>query len=106
MNISFDFNLPTIIKFGEGRIKSTSKIINENIPGNRVFVVTDSGIEEAGLVMPIITKLKDSGYQVEVFDEISPNPKDIECEKGRAAIREFDADMILAVGGGSVIDKA
>ena len=106
MNISFDFNLPTIIKFGEGRIKSTSKIINENIPGNRVFVVTDRGIEEAGLVMPIITKLKDSGYQVEVFDEISPNPKDIECEKGRAAIREFDADMILAVGGGSVIDTA
>lgn len=106
MNTSFDFNLPTIIKFGEGIVKSIDKIIKENIPGDRVFVVTDGGIEGAGLVTPIITKLKDSGYQIEVFNEISPNPKDVECEKGRTAIREFNADMILAIGGGSVIDTA
>lgn len=106
LNLSFGFSLPTQIVFGDGAIQQTAERIEEMGLGRRIFLVTDPGIIRAGIVEPIIVALREAGYIVEIFDRVSPNPKDTDCELGARHIREFGADLILAVGGGSVIDSA
>ncbi|HHV78561.1 MAG TPA: iron-containing alcohol dehydrogenase [Firmicutes bacterium] len=102
----FTFSLPTRIEFGAGAIKRTASLMSETVKGTRTFVVTDPGLEKAGLVEPVVKQLSEAGYKVRVFDEVQPNPKDIDCERGGVVAREFGADHILALGGGSVIDSA
>lgn len=102
----FGFSLPTRIEFGDHAITRTAELIKETINGKRIFLVTDPGLIRAGIVEPIHLSLVQNGFEVKLFDQVSPNPKDVECELGAQGIREFDADLILAVGGGSVIDSA
>lgn len=68
--------------------------------------MTDPGLEKAGIPGPLIDDLRKAGFTVEIFNNVKPNPRDVDCEEGGLSIREFGADMILAVGGGSVIDAA
>lgn len=101
----FDFFLPTKIKIGNGLFTQTSQLIKENVVGNRLMIVTDPGIEQIGLVDRLLSILSDD-YEVEVFNQVKPNPKDVDCITGGEAARNFQADIILALGGGSVIDSA
>ncbi|MGC5323986.1 iron-containing alcohol dehydrogenase [Brevibacillus sp. SYSU BS000544] len=103
---SFGFSLPTRIAFGDGILEQTANLIQETCSGKRVFVVTDAGIMRADIAQPVITSLEQNGYVVEVFDRVAPNPKDVDCEAGGEQIRSFQADIVLAIGGGSVIDSA
>lgn len=106
MHNSFGFSLPTRIAFGDGILEQTANLIQETCSGKRVFVVTDAGIMRAGIAQPVITSLEQNGFAVEVFDRVAPNPKDVDCEAGGEQIRSFQADIVLAIGGGSVIDSA
>jgi alcohol dehydrogenase len=103
---SFSFHLPTRIEVGEGIIRDTAKLIGQVSQGKKIFVVTDPGIERIGLADKVKHLLLDEGYRLEVFNQVQPNPKDVDCISGGEAARSFHADMILAIGGGSVIDSA
>jgi alcohol dehydrogenase len=102
----FSFHLPTRIEVGEGILKDTATLLGETIPGRRIFIVTDPGIEKIGLVARIEQLLKHEGYFIEVFNRVLPNPKDVDCLLGAEAAQDFQAEAILAIGGGSVIDSA
>jgi alcohol dehydrogenase len=103
---SFDFFLPTKIKLGTGLFSQAGQLIKETISGNKIFIVTDPGIEKIGLVDLLLPLLKKEDYQIEVFNGVRPNPKDTDCMTGGEVARAFQADVILAIGGGSVIDSA
>jgi alcohol dehydrogenase len=70
------------------------------------LVVTDPGVRRAGLTAGVEAALQQAGIRCAVFDAVSPNPRDTEAEACFAAIQAADADLLVAVGGGSVIDCA
>jgi alcohol dehydrogenase class IV len=72
----------------------------------RALLVTDTGVRGAGLTERVETSLREAGVSYDVFDSVSPNPRDTEAEACLAAIEAAGADLLIAVGGGSVIDAA
>jgi alcohol dehydrogenase len=106
MKMQFGFNLPTRIECGAGMIKSVGELVRKIQVVSRVFLVTDSGIIKTGLSNLVIDLLKTEGFECQVFDQVQPNPKDYDCEAGAREARSFGADLIVAVGGGSVLDSA
>ena len=77
-----------------------------NMQARRVLVVTDPGVTAAGWLAELIDNLDESGIPSVVFDAVTPNPKDTEVMAGAARYRDEGCDVIIALGGGSVIDCA
>jgi alcohol dehydrogenase class IV len=72
----------------------------------KVFVATDKGIRKAGWVDELEAQLRFEGVDYVIFDAISPNPRDFEVMNGTAVYLENNCNLILALGGGSVMDCA
>ncbi|KGN38878.1 iron-containing alcohol dehydrogenase [Knoellia subterranea] len=72
----------------------------------RPFLVTDPGIIEAGWVSLLLAVLKEEGLAPIIWSEVTPNPKDHEIRRAHALYAEQECDVIIAIGGGSVIDAA
>ncbi|MFZ5643854.1 MAG: iron-containing alcohol dehydrogenase [Bacillota bacterium] len=106
MYSTFSFHLPTRIETGIGLLKSSGKLIRDAAVGNRALLVTDPGVRNAGLADTVFYSLRKEGFSCQWFDRVEPNPKDRDCEAGGEAAREMRADVIVAVGGGSVLDSA
>lgn len=106
MSGNYSFILPTRIEYGPGSVKKLAGLLRDTIPGKKVFFVTDAGLGKSGLVDPVVEDLRKNGYTVKIFDRVQPNPKNSDCDLGGEEIRTLGADMVLAFGGGSVIDSA
>ncbi len=78
----------------------------QNMQARRAFVVTDPGIAAAGWLDELTENLHESGVETTVFDAVTPNPKDHEVMAGAQRYRDEGCDVIVAIGGGSVIDCA
>ncbi|MFM8000796.1 MAG: iron-containing alcohol dehydrogenase, partial [Actinomycetota bacterium] len=74
--------------------------------GTRAFIITDAGVNGAGIVAPITDALTKAGMKWQVFDQVSPNPTDVNVAAGVAAINKFglDGTVVVLIGGGSVMD--
>jgi alcohol dehydrogenase class IV len=72
----------------------------------RPMLVTDPGLIEAGWADEMVAHLAEQGVATRVWSALTPNPKDHEIAAGYQAYREHDCDVLVAVGGGSVIDAA
>ena len=70
----------------------------------RCFIVTDSFLYKNGYVKPIEDKLDEMGIQHTCFYEVAPDPNLSCAEAGAHAMRAFEPDCIIALGGGSAID--
>lgn len=98
------FIAPEIV-FGENSIYMAAKYVL-NYGGKNVLVVTDDGIINAGWANKVTTNLDEAGIRYTVFKKVTPNPRATEVMEGAEVFRENRCDLILAVGGGSVIDCA
>lgn len=101
----FSFELPTRIEFGAGVSGSIAAVLKE-MGKNRPLLVTDAGLIAAGIFGRVRELLERDGIQFEVFSSVEPNPKDRNVMEGVTAAKEFGADCLIAVGGGSPIDCA
>lgn len=72
----------------------------------RVLIVSDPGVIAAGWLKDVQTDLGEEGIESVVFDSLTPNPKDHEVAAGVELYEREHCDVIVAVGGGSVIDCA
>lgn len=102
---SFSFLMPTRIEYGLGainRLENELKALN----AEKVIIVTDKGVMKAGIINKITPILDRASVKYCIFDEVEPNPKDINVEAGAKAALEFGAEAIIAIGGGSPIDCA
>ncbi|MEY3615808.1 MAG: hypothetical protein RLZZ518_809 [Actinomycetota bacterium] len=74
--------------------------------GKKAFIVTDQGVRGAGIVTPIVEALDKAGVQTQVFDQVSPNPTDVNVAAGVAALTRFGVEntVVVFIGGGSVMD--
>jgi alcohol dehydrogenase len=104
----FNFSVPPRIKFGAGITATIGSEVTSLLKGvkPKVMIVTDSGVVRAGLLVGIKKSLSDSGIEHFVFDEIEPNPRDTTVYKGVEKFQSQKANVLVAVGGGSVMDGA
>ena len=77
-----------------------------NMMARRVLIVSDDGVIHAGWLKDVETDLREAGIDFVVFKGLSPNPKDHEVMAGAALYAREHCDVIVALGGGSVIDCA
>ncbi len=77
-----------------------------NLQARRLLVVTDPGVIQAGWLGELLADLEDSGLHPVVFSGVTSNPRDTEIMAGAAVYLDGGCDVILALGGGSVIDCA
>lgn len=72
----------------------------------RVMVVSDKGILQTGLVEPLIAILTAHQIKVSLFSDVFPDPDHLLVSEGARRLQVSQADAVLAIGGGSVIDCA
>ena len=101
----FIFTLPTDIHYGPGSITQLKDILVSHRV-RKALVVTDEGIVKAGLMDTVGALLTEAAVTYVVYDQVSPNPRDVEVEAGAAMGKASQADAVIALGGGSPIDCA
>ncbi|WP_417143628.1 iron-containing alcohol dehydrogenase [Raoultibacter massiliensis] len=102
---NFSYCNPTKLHFGEESLN----YLNEELPlyGNRVLLTYGGGsIKKSGLYDQVIDILKANGKEIFEVPGVMPNPTVEKLYEGCAIARENNVDLILAVGGGSVVDYA
>ncbi|HJK91296.1 MAG TPA: iron-containing alcohol dehydrogenase [Polyangiaceae bacterium LLY-WYZ-15_(1-7)] len=97
------WSFPTRLIFGAGA-RAELPVEVKALGGTKVLVVTDPGVNGAGLVEPLVEALEQAGIGAAVFDGVSSNPLESELHAATSAYRDADADAIVAVGGGSPLD--
>ena len=73
---------------------------------SKVFLVSDKALVDAGVTAKVEEILSKSGIAYDLYDEIKPNPTIKNVTDGVNACKKSNADVIVAVGGGSSIDTA
>ncbi|MCX7816687.1 MAG: iron-containing alcohol dehydrogenase [Syntrophales bacterium] len=102
---NFVFHNPTRILFGKGMIERVGEEVKRL--GQRVFFVFGQGsIKRTGTYEKVVQSLKDAGVEIIEFSGVRSNPLLSHAVNGIKLCREERADVVLAVGGGSVIDTA
>ena len=99
------FSFPTRIVFGEGAVQEVGTLA-AGLGAKRALIVADRGVVAVGLTEPVAKSLASAGIEHRVFDGISPNPTEENVDTGAAAYRNFGADLVVGVGGGSALDGA
>ncbi|WP_170236873.1 iron-containing alcohol dehydrogenase [Streptococcus hyovaginalis] len=102
---NFRLQIPTDIRFGKDRLKELPDAI---APFGKKILLTYGGgsIKQSGLYDRVLSLLNERDFTVVELSGIAPNPKIDSVRQGAALIRQHELDVILAVGGGSVIDAS
>jgi alcohol dehydrogenase class IV len=98
------FDIPEII-FGRGSLSKIGQCA-ARLGGDKVLLVTDPGIIEAGWIDKCLKYLKQEKLRYVVYDNVVTNPRDFQAKQGVGIYLKNDCDVIVAVGGGSAIDTA
>ena len=98
------FHVPEIL-FGPGSLPEAAHAA-VRLGARRPLLVTDPGLRAAGWPDQLGAHLRDAGLRPTVWDGVTPNPKDHEIAAGLEAYRAAGCDVVVALGGGSVIDAA
>ena len=98
------FVAPEIV-FGVGARRLAGRYA-ANLRAERVLLVTDPGVIAAGWAADLQRSLEDVGIAYSCFSQISPNPRAEEMMLGSEQYRLAGCDVIVAIGGGSVVDCA
>ncbi|MGM9682684.1 MAG: bifunctional acetaldehyde-CoA/alcohol dehydrogenase [Eubacteriales bacterium] len=72
----------------------------------RAFIVTDSFLYKNGYTKPITDKLDQMGIVYTTFSNVAPDPSLASAMEGAALMKQFEPDVIIALGGGSAMDAA
>ncbi|MBD5560196.1 MAG: iron-containing alcohol dehydrogenase [Clostridia bacterium] len=100
---NFTFSIPTRVHFGD---KALDSLKDELARFGETVLLTYGGgsIKKTGLYDRIVGILTDAGKEIVELPGVMPNPTADKLREGAKLAREVSADLILAVGGGSVID--
>jgi len=101
----FNYHQPTKIVFGSGRISEAGEIIKEF--GKRCLLVTTPAVPETEVQFEKTKKIiRSAGVELAHFDRVIPNPTTEISAAGAKLAREFKAEVIVGLGGGSSMDAA
>ena len=95
------FTSPRTIVMGEGALEYL-----RDVEAKRALIVTDKVMRDLGFVSKVSSYLDQAGVEVEVFDEVEPEPSVETVVRGGELARRFCPDLIIGLGGGSCMDAA
>lgn len=101
----FTYELPTEIAFGVHAVNELPKWIN-TLKGSKVFIVSDPGVVQAGILDKVTSPLAESHISFQTFTEVDREPDVKTIEIATAEAKAFGADLVIGVGGGSAQDAA
>ena len=96
------FTLPRDLYHGKGTLETL-----KTLEGKKAFLVVGGGsMKRFGFLDKAVAYLKEAGMEVELFEGVEPDPSVETVMKGAEAMRKFQPDWTVAMGGGSPIDAA
>ena len=105
MNMNFDFNNPTRILFGSGKL---NELGSQPMPGKKALLLMSGGksAKVSGAYDRTLEQLHKAGVEVAEFAKVMENPVKEMVMEGAAFGKENGCDFIVALGGGAVLDSA
>ena len=98
------FVVPEVI-IGENASKLVGQYL-KNYGARKAMITTDINVSRQDWFLNILNSIEEADIPFIIFDEITPNPKDFEAMLGAELFLAENCDIIVAIGGGSVIDCA
>ena len=96
------FTLPRDIYHGKGSLE-----VLKTLRGKKAMIVVGGGsMKRFGFLQQAEDYLKEAGMEVQIFEGVEPDPSVETVMKGAEAMRNFEPDWIVSMGGGSPIDAA
>ena len=104
-DFKYDMYVPTRTLFGTGTLEALHE---QPMPGSKALLIISNGrsTRDNGYLDRTEAQLAKAGIETVLFDKVEPNPLLTTVTAGAAAAREHGCDMIVALGGGSVMDAA
>ncbi|MGN0398972.1 MAG: iron-containing alcohol dehydrogenase [Blautia sp.] len=103
--MNFNYYLPVNVVFGCGKVKETGELAKAY--GKKALIVTGkSSAKKSGLYDKVNDSLKAAGIDSVLFDKVSQNPLTTTAIEGAAFAKENACDLVVAIGGGSIMDCA
>ena len=100
------FRVPEKVFIKRGCLSHALEELGASMGKKRAFIVTDKFLFDSGFTKPVTDKLAKMGIQYATFFGVEPDPT-IACAKaGADQMRDFNPDVIIALGGGSPMDAA
>ena len=105
MNMNFDFNNPTKILFGSGKL---NELGSQPLPGKKALLLMSGGksAKVSGAYDRTLKQLHKAGVEAAEFAKVMENPVKEMVMEGAAFAKENGCDFIVALGGGAVLDSA
>jgi alcohol dehydrogenase class IV len=98
-----NWRYPTEILAGAGRLAELPGRARD-LGAKRVLIVTDPGVAQLPFIASLAAGLEAAGLAPRLFKEVHPDPVEADVRAGASAFAEHEADMIVAIGGGSALD--
>lgn len=103
--MEFNYFLPVNIVFGWNKVNEIASLARPY--GSRVLLVTGgSSAKKSGLLARVTNLLEGAGMTTVLFDKVTPNPLTRTAQAGAKLAKEEGCDLIVALGGGSIMDCA
>ena len=99
------YNFPTVLFYGADALKDLAPAIQKR-GLKSLLLVTDPGLVQIGLADSVKSTLTSSGLNIEIFDNVHPNPIEEDVTTGVEMYKSGGFDGIIALGGGSAMDVA
>lgn len=105
MNLVGNWNYPTKIRFGNGRIAELAEACGE-AGIKKPLLVTDRGLARLDITEEVLKLMDQAGLGRAAFSDVDPNPRDHNLDAGVRVFRDGNFDGVIAMGGGSGLDLA
>ncbi|HEX2989004.1 MAG TPA: iron-containing alcohol dehydrogenase [Chloroflexota bacterium] len=102
---SYGWEMPTKVIFGPGSSRQAGEQLRE-LGGKKALLVTDRGVEAAGVLAGIYEGLSAAGIAYVLYNGVEPNPTIKNVREAAALFQAEGCDCLLGVGGGSSMDTA
>ena len=103
--MKFNYFLPVNIVFGAGKVSETGELTKPY--GKKALIVTGrSSAKKSGLYDKVNDSLKAAGLDTVLFDKVSQNPLTTTAQEGADFAKANACDVVVAIGGGSIMDCA
>ena len=100
------YRVPEKIYFKRGSLAIACREFKEVYDKKRAFIVTDKFLYYSGFTKSVTKYLDEMGITHATFFDVEPDPTLAIAKKGAEAMKTFQPDLIIAIGGGSPIDAA
>lgn len=98
------FRAPEKVYIKKGCLPVALKELKDVLGKKRAFIVTDSFMFKSGFTKHITDRLEEMGITYTIFSDVEPDPSLKSAQMGAEAMRKFEPDCIIAMGGGSAMD--